>query len=126
MERFFSLSLFLIEAQANNVNQTSTATAPTMNNTVHYVNQSMNLPQQSTAPVLNHPQYQLNQSLNQQQQAQPRFSSIQLSATPRVPNPSTTTTMMNNQTTLVNQQVRLPDPQKFAQRMILSCLNNFY
>ena len=73
----------------------------------------MNLPQQTNLPTLHHPQHQLNHHLNQQ--GQPRFSTIQLSAAPRVPNPSTT--MINNQPTLLNQSVRLPDPQKFNQRI---------
>ena len=93
-------------------------TAPAVNNNVHYVNQPVNLPQQTTVPALNHPQHQLNHSLNppQQQQPQTRFFIVQPTVSPRVPNPSTT--MINNQPTLLNQPVRLPDPQKFNQRTI--------
>lgn len=97
--------------QQSNLNQAAAAAAaPAVNNNIQYVNQPINLPQQQTAPMLNHPQNQLNHQFNQQQ---PRFSSIQLSAPQRVQNPSTG--MINNQSILHSQAVRLSDPQKFNQ-----------
>lgn len=110
------MTFVFIEAQLNNLNQPST-TVPAANNTIQYVNQTINLPQQQTAPMLNHPQHQLNHQFNQQQ---PRFSSIQLSVPTRPPNPSTT--MINNQT------ARLTDPQKFNQGIfsLLLILRHFH
>lgn len=82
------------------------------NNNRQFSNPQINLPQQSSGPMLNHPQHQLNPISNQQ----PRFPTPQPTLQPRVTNPSTA--MINNPATVLNQNVRLRDPQKFNQRIV--------
>jgi hypothetical protein len=86
-------------------------TLQSLNNNGQFINPQINIPQQPAAapPMLSHPQHQLNHMVN----SQSRFPSVQQS---HMTNPQPN--IISNQSAVLNQGVRLREPQKFNQRKI--------